>query len=310
MLAVGESSARVYPLPIPMRMNIAAAFSLWLGAALLALAQAAPVPVVAAESTYGVIAEAIGGPYVQVSSIIHNPNVDPHQFEASPSTARQVAQAAIVVMNGLGYDDWMRKLLAANPAPGRMVIVAADLDPALVMPDRNPHVFYDPRVGNRVAARLAALLTQRDPAHAAVFTHNLQVFERGTQQVEAFARNLAAHHPGLRVTATEPVYGYMLRLLGWPSAGEAFQANVMNGTEPSPAVVARYEDALRQRRVALLIYNRQVHAPLTQRMRDIARQFGVPSVGVDEFAPPGASYAAWLLASLQAVQQAVAKAAR
>ncbi|OIQ89075.1 manganese ABC transporter substrate-binding lipoprotein precursor [mine drainage metagenome] len=290
--------------------NIAVAAGLWLAGALLALAQAAPIAVVAAESTYGVIAEAIGGPYVRVTSIIRNPNVDPHQFEASPATARAVAQAAIVVMNGLGYDDWMRKLLAANPAPGRAVVVAAALAPALVMADRNPHVFYDPRVGKLVASRLAALLAKRDPTHAADFARNLQTFEQGTLQVETAARRLSAQYPKLAVTATEPVYGYMLRLLGWHSAGEAFQFNVMNGTEPSPSVVARYQDALRQRRVALLIYNKQVSEPLTQRMRDIARQAGVPTVGVDEFVPPGTGYAAWLLDSLQAVRQALAKGAR
>lgn len=293
-----------------MRINFPAALGLWLAGTLLALAQAAPISVVAAESTYGVIAEAIGGPFVRVTSIIRNPNVDPHQFEASPAAARTVAQASIVLMNGLGYDDWMRKLLAANPMSARMVIVAAELDPALVMPDRNPHVFYDPRVGDRVAARLAALLAKQDPTHAADFTRNLHAFEHSTRQVEAVARGLASRNPGLRVTATEPVYGYMLRLLGWRSSGEVFQFNVMNGTEPSLAVVARYEDALRQRRVALLIYNRQVSEPLTQRMRDIARQSGVPTVGVDEFVPPGTGYAAWLLDSLQAVQQALAKDAR
>ncbi|SCC91618.1 putative ABC-type metal ion transport system, periplasmic component [Thiomonas sp. X19] len=276
----------------------------------LASAHAAPIPVVAAESTYGAIAQAIGGPYVQVSSIIQNPNVDPHQFEATPQTARSVAHAAIVVMNGLGYDDWMRKMLAANPAPKRVVIVAAALDPALVMPDQNPHVFYDPRVGALVAQRLAALLQQADPAHAADFKRNLQAFEQSLRQVDGVVRQLAAQHPGLAVLATEPVYGYMLRQLGWRSLGDTFQFNVMNGTEPAPHVVARYEDELRQHRAALLVYNSQVSDPLTQRMRDIARQSGIPTVGVSEFAPPGMGYTAWLLSSLHAVQQTLAKAGR
>lgn len=284
-----------------------------LGAGLVPLAHAAttvPITVVAAESTYGVIAQAIGGADVRVTSIIQNPNVDPHQFEASPQTARIVARADIVVMSGLGYDDWMRKMLAANPAPRRAVIVAAALDPALVMANDNPHVFYDPRIGALVAQRLAALLQQVDPAHAADFAHRLQTFEQGLRQVDAAARQLAAQHPKLAVTATEPVYGYMLRKLGWASLGNTFQFNVMNGTEPAPAVVARYEDNLRQHRVALLIYNRQVSDPLTQRMRDIARASGIPTVGVDEFVPPGMGYAPWLLASLHAIQQALVRGGR
>jgi zinc/manganese transport system substrate-binding protein len=282
-------------------------------AGLMPLAQAAatqPISVVAAESTYGVIAQAIGGADVRVTSIIQNPNVDPHAFEASPQTARTVARADIVVMSGLGYDDWMRKMLAANPAPKRAVIVAATLDPALVMANNNPHVFYDPRVGALVAQRLAALLQKADPSHAANFAHNLQAFEQSLRQVDAAARQLAAQHPKLAVTATEPVYGYMLRKLGWESLGNTFQFNVMNGTEPAPAVVARYEDNLRQHRVALLIYNRQVSDPLTQRMRDIARASGIPTVGVDEFVPPGVGYPQWLLASLRAMQRALSKGGR
>lgn len=276
----------------------------------LAGAHAAPIPVVAAESTYGAIAQAIGGPFVQVSSIIRNPNVDPHQFEATPQTARHVAHAAIVVMNGLGYDDWMRKMLAANPAPKRVVIVAAALDPALLMPDQNPHVFYDPRVGALLARRLATLLQQADPAHAADFKRNLQAFEQSLQRVDGAARRLAAQHPGLAVLATEPVYGYMLRQLGWRSLGDTFQFNVMNGTEPAPRVVARYEDELRLHRVALLIYNNQVSDPLTVRMRDIARQSGIPTVGVSEFTPPGMDYPDWLLSSLRAVRQTLAEGGR
>ena len=292
-----------------MRSNPLAALGVWLFSAIFACAQAAPVPVVAAESTYGTIAQAIGGPYVRVNSIIQNPNVDPHQFEASPQTARAVAQAAVVIMNGLGYDDWMRRMLAANPRPGRVVMIAAQLGAAIVMPNKNPHLFYDPRVGLLVAQRLARQLEALDPAHATDFRRNLQVFAQSLQPVDAAIAQLRARHPRLAVTATEPLFDYMLGLLGWKSLGETFQLNVMNGTEPTPGVVARYEDILRHRRVALLIYNRQVSDPLTQRMRDIARANGIPTVGLDEFAPPGAGYAQWLLASLRNVQLALHKEA-
>ena len=275
-----------------------------------AAAGPAPIRIVAAESTYGVIAQAIGGSRVVVDSLVRNPNVDPHQFEATPDTARKVARARIVLLNGLGYDGWMTRLLAASPAAGRQVVDAAALDPGVVSADRNPHIFYDPRVVLRVATRVAELLKADDPAQAGEYAANLRAFAGDLSRVDDAIARLRRQHPGLRVAATEPVFGYMLRRLGWTSEGETFQFNVMNDTEPSPAEVIRFESALRQRRVALLIYNLQVSDPLTDRMRAVAAASGVPTVGVDEFVPPNTGYVQWQLQTLRAVGRALDTAGR
>ncbi|MGC9163942.1 MAG: metal ABC transporter solute-binding protein, Zn/Mn family [Thiomonas sp.] len=291
-----------------MRRLVRTVQCLVLGLLLAGVAQAAPVSIVAAESTYGVIAQAIGGDRVAVDSIIQNPNVDPHSFEATPAVARKVARAQIVLLNGLGYDDWMDKMLAASPAPNRRVIIAAQLDPARILPDKNPHVFYDPQVALRVAQRLAAELQRLDPAGAALFARNLRAFEADLARLTQAQAALRKAHPGLKVTATEPVAGYLLRQLGWTSLNEKFQFDLMNGSEPSPAEVARYEDDLRQRKVALLLYNRQVSDPLTDRLRALAKASGVPVVGVDEFVPPRTGYVQWQLQTVHAIAQALDKA--
>ena len=290
--------------PIASPARLARALLLVLGLCSCGIARAA-VSVVAAESTYGIIAQAVGGPDVQVTNIIANPDVDPHAFEATPATARAVAGARIVLLNGLGYDEWMRKLLAAAPSPTRQVVVAADVGRDWVMPDRNPHLFYDTRVAGAVAERLAALLQHADPAHAADFARRLQAFRAGLAAVDARVAQLHRAHPRLAVAATEPVYGYMLRALGWSCAGQRLQFAVMNDSEPAPALVARFEDDLRRRRVALLVYNRQVNAALTGRMKAVAAAAAIPAVGVDEIAPPGTGYAAWLLRSLDAIDSAL-----
>ncbi len=268
-------------------------------------AQAAPLPVVAAESTYGVIAEAIGGPHVKVASIINNPNVDPHTFEADPAVAREGAQAKVAVMNGIGYDEWMEKLLGANPVAGRQVVIAADLDPHLVMADKNPHIFYDPRVALLTAARLAQVFSQDDPAHAPQFAQNFKNFSQSLLQIYNAAQMVIAQHPALTVTATEPVVGYMLRFLGYNSINQKFQFNVMNDTEPAPQDVINYENSLRQHQVAVLFYNQQVTSPLTKRMQDIAKTAGIPIVGVDEFVPPRTGYVKWQVETLQALNKAL-----
>lgn len=267
----------------------------------------AAVPVVAAESTYGVVAKAIGGEWVQVNSIIRNPNTDPHGFEATPAVARDVAHARLVVMNGLGYDAWMQKMLAADPVAGRRTVVAADAASGRVLPDRNPHIFYDAPAMLLVAERIAFELAQCDPAHAAVFTENLATFR---QAIAAFNRRVEALRqttPGLVAAATEPVYGYMFHALGWRNEGSAFQIAEMNDTEPSPAAVARFDDQLRAGNVKLLVYNDQVSSAVTRRLLAVAHGAGVPTVGVAEFVPPGLDYVKWQNQTLDAVEHALGR---
>ena len=98
--------------------------------------------VVAAENFYGDLASQIGGPNVVVTSILSNPDDDPHLFEASPETAKALSDAKVVIVNGVDYDPWMEKLISAHKAPGRKEIIVG----ALVghKPGDNPHLWYDP----------------------------------------------------------------------------------------------------------------------------------------------------------------------
>ncbi len=275
-----------------------------------ATVRAAAVAVVAAESTYGVIARAVGGTHVRVYSIIGAPNVDPHRFEATPAVARAVAAARIVILNGLGYDAWMQRLAAAAPVPDRTVIVVADLDRGAILANRNPHVFYDPAFARALARRLATRLRALDPHHAGDYTHNLRVFEAALDRVDAAIDALHARHPRLSVAATEPVLGYLLHRLGWRDVDPAVEDAVMNGTEPAPAAVARLETRLREHRVSLLVFNRQVGDPLTRHLRAVARRAGVPAFGAREFPPPHTGYVEWLLATVRGLDRALAGDAR
>src|SRR4051794_22369556 len=84
-------------------------------------AAAAPrrLPVVAVEDFWGSIAKQLGGDYVEVESLIANPDTDPHDYEPTPRDARALASAKLVITNGIGYDGWADKLLAANRMSGR-----------------------------------------------------------------------------------------------------------------------------------------------------------------------------------------------
>ena len=282
------------------RVSLLAA-SLWLAAAFAA--QAAPA-IVAAENMYGNLAAQIAGPDAAVTSILSNPDQDPHLFEASPSVARALSSAALVIYNGADYDPWMDKLVAAAPAPGRTTIVAAAL--MHKKPGDNPHLWYDPATMRAVAAAVAVALAKQDPAHAADYTQRQHAFDAGLDQLDAKIAALRARYAGAPVTATEPVFGLMAAALGLSMRNERFQLAIMNDTEPRVSDTAAFEDDLVKHRVRALLYNSQATGPAAQRLLGIARHSGIPVVPVTETEPANTPYQAWMDAELDALGHALA----
>lgn len=273
-------------------------------AAPVATADTAPVAVVAAENFYGDLARQIGGNDVAVTSILGNPDQDPHSFEASPSTARALAAARIVVVNGAGYDPWMDALLKASAAKGRAVIIAAALMHRT--PKDNPHLWYDPATMPAVAGALTDALVAADPAHRAGFERRRDAFLASLAPITRQVADLRAKYAGTAVTATEPVFGYMAGAAGLRMRNTRFQWAVMNGTEPAATDVAALENDLKRKTVRVLFYNRQATSPMAQRLMALARGNGIPVVGVSETEPAGTTYQAWMLGQLKALSAALA----
>jgi zinc/manganese transport system substrate-binding protein len=274
----------------------------------LAVAQAATVNILAAENFYGNVAEQIGGPEVDVASILTNPDQDPHLFEVSASTARKVAGAEIVIFNGAGYDPWMVKLLSASPAAGREAIEVATLMHR--KPGDNPHLWYDPATMPALAKTLVAVLVKRDPAHRAAYAARLARFEASLRPLADEIATLRRTYKGTPVTATEPVFGYMAAALGLEMRNPGFQLAIMNNTEPGASEIAAFQHDLRSRAVRLLLYNVQTSEALTERMKALARQSGVPVVGVSETEPANMNYQAWMMSQLTALGQALSSEQR
>jgi zinc/manganese transport system substrate-binding protein len=266
-----------------------------------------PITVVAAENFYADIAQQIGGDDVQVTSILNNPNQDPHNFEASASTARRIANAALVIYSGADYDPWMEALLEASPSDRRKVIVAAELVHR-VWGD-NPHIWYDPQTMPLVAAALAREFSSRDPAHKRDYEARLEAFKASLEPVRAKIAAMRQKHAGDAVTATEPVFGYMIEALGYEMRNQRFQMSVMNDTEPSASDLAAFQDDLKGRKVKALIYNNQVTDDLTERLKTLARQSGIAIVGVTETLPASMTYQTWIMDELTGLDRAMSASA-
>ena len=270
---------------------------------LSAPALADPVKVVAAENFYGDLASQIGGPNVAVTSILSNPDDDPHLFEVSPATARALSDAKIVIANGVDYDPWMEKLVSAHKAPGRKKIVVG----ALVgrRPGDNPHLWYDPAYMKAAAKALVADLVAVDPAHKAAYEQGEAKFLNSLKPLDDKIATMRKSYAGEPVTASEPVFGYQAGLIGLKVRNEKYALAVMNNAEPTPSEVAAFEDDLKGKRVKAMLYNAQASEPAVGKLVQMAKDNEIPVVGVSETEPPNATYQDWMMGQLNALDHAL-----
>jgi zinc/manganese transport system substrate-binding protein len=265
------------------------------------------VSVVAAENEYGNVVAQVGGAYAQVSSVESNPNTDPHTYEVSPNVAADVAAAGLVVQNGVGYDAYMNRIESASPNSNRKVV---DVQQLLGLPDDtpNPHLWYDPRTMPAVAAAVGNDLSALAPSHATYFRANVAKFDASLQPWMHAVAAFKARYGGIKAATTEPVADYLLSAMGIDNLTPfAFQADVMNGTDPPPQDIALENGFFTNHTVKVFAYNQQVVDALTGSIRSNAQQAGVPIVGVYETMPtPGYTYQSWMLAETNGIIAAVA----
>ena len=261
---------------------------------------------VGAENQYTSVIAQIGGRYVDATSVMSNPNTDPHTFEASARVASTISSASLVVQNGLGYDSFMTKIEAAAPSSSRIVISAQKV---LELPDstRNPHLWYSPTTMPAVAKSITTALGKLDPAHRAYFAKNLADFNQSMTKWTDAITTFKSAHPGVAVATTEPVADYLLEAAGAKNLTPwALQAAIMNDTDPAPQDVAIQDALFTGGRVKVFLYNQQVTDSITVRYLALARAHHVPVVGVYETMPTdGLTYQSWMLAELAALDRAV-----
>jgi zinc/manganese transport system substrate-binding protein len=265
------------------------------------------IEAVGAENQYADIVGQIGGLYVHVSSVLNNPNTDPHTFESSPRVAQEISRAKLIVQNGLGYDDFMTKIESGSSNASRRVIVVQHV---LGLPDStpNPHLWYSPTTMPAVAAVIGNDLAALQPAHAAYFNARVRTFDASLAPWTTAIATFKARFGGTPVATTEPVADYLLQAMGADNLTPfGFQADIMNGTDPTPQDISLEKGFFTKHQVKVFCYNEQVVDDLTASIRAAAIHNKVPLVGVYETMPtPGYDYQSWMLAEVNAITRAVA----
>lgn len=303
----------------PVRKRLAA----WLGggAALVALAAcgggAAPaspgssassgrLEIVAAENVWGSIVAQVGGAHVHVTSIVHSPDADPHDYEPTPGDARTTARAAYVVVNGAGYDAWASKLLDANPAPGRLVLTIADL--LGKKGGDNPHFWYSPSFVAEVVDRVTSDLEKADPANAA--DYDRQGSQYAAQGLSAYHDAIAAirkKYAGTPVGASESIFEYLAQALGLNLlTPPSYLKAVSEGTDISPADKVTVQRQIAGGQIRVFVFNSQNSTPDVQQAVDQVRARGIPVARITEtLTPAGATFQDWQTGQLQGLLKAL-----
>jgi zinc/manganese transport system substrate-binding protein len=262
--------------------------------------------VVVAENTWGSLASQLGGDRVVVTSIIVNPNTDPHGYEPTTAAARAVATARYVVFNGAGYDPWVGKLLGANPAPGRRTLDIGRL--VGIAAGQNPHRWYAPDDVARVIDRITSDYKLLDPAAASYFeTQRAQLLTNGLAQYHARLADMKATYAGVAVGASESVFAPLADALGLRLITPAsFLAAISEGSEPSTSDKATIDAQISRRDIKVYVFNTQNATPDVQRQLTEARAASIPVVSMTEtLSPPGATFQDWQVAQLVALGAAL-----
>ena len=265
--------------------------------------------VVAAEDFWGSIAEQLGGDKVAVTNIITNPAADPHDYEPTAEDAKTLAGAEMSIVNGIGYDEWASKLLAASPDEGRIELTVGDV--VGLSNGDNPHQWYSPETVHAVIDQIIADYKEARPDDASYFDEQKEAFEtEGLAEYNELIEAIKDEYSGTPVGASESIFEPLAPALGLKLiTPKGFMDGIAEGTEPTPQEKATADEQLKDKQIELWVYNSQNTTPDVKRLNEEAEAVGIPIATVTEtMTPEGASFQDWMSAELKGIQKALGEA--
>ncbi|GLV54845.1 ABC transporter substrate-binding protein [Dictyobacter sp. S3.2.2.5] len=262
------------------------------------------IPVVAAENFYGDIVSQIGGKHVSVTSILSDPNVDPHTYESNVNQVKAVAKARLIVANGGGYDDWMDKLISSTPDESRRVLKGFDLA-TVKLPD-NEHIWYSSANARTIATAIADNLKAIDAHHAAEYEANLQRFKSESMKIDQKLATIKAKYAGTPIGLTETIFLYQTGPMGLNVLTPTeFQKAMAENNDPPANTVITAENQITRRQIKVLIYNQQAQSTITSRLQSEAQAQHIPTMAVTETMPGNQTYQSWMIGQLNTLEQSL-----
>ncbi len=261
--------------------------------------------VVAAENFWGSLVSQLGGDKVHVTSIVSDPNADPHEYESNSVDARNISEANYVILNGAGYDSWGNKLISASPNSSRKVLTVATL--LGKKEGDNPHFWYNPSYVNTVVLQMEKDLISLDPSQSNYFKAQYKNLQASLAVYQNRIKTIKAQFGGTKVAATEDIFAYLAQAAGLDLISPpAFIQAVAEGNDPPTDSVVQFQQQLTSNEPKVLVYNEQTVTPLTNNIKILAAQQNIPVVGVTEtIQPPDTSFQDWMNSELINLENAL-----
>lgn len=255
--------------------------------------QSDKISIVTTTNVYSDIAKNIVGKYGTATAIIDKSSVDPHDFDPTTADAKKVAQANIIVANGLGYDSWMNKL--AKSVDKKPVLVGEDLM-GLKSGD-NPHIWYNLDMPTKYVDYLVKRLSKLDKKHATYFKENGEKYLAKIDKIKKLVKaNKDDQKP---VFVSEPVFDYALQEASYKIGDKKFEEAIENGTDPSPKTINEMNNAIKEKKIAFFVNNTQASSSTVKSFVKLAKKNNIPVLNVRETIPNNTTYLAWMKENYQ-----------
>lgn len=261
------------------------------------------IPVVATTTVLADLVTNVGGDLVSVTSLVPRGG-DVHTFEPSARDVRRVSDARLIVMNGLGLDDWLAELVRNAAAHGAPILTLAEDLPGvkLITGDDhaddpgddhgafNPHLWLAVPYAILYVDRIEAALVAADPGNAAAYAARAAAYRDGLRDLDARVRAEIATIPpaNRRIVTLHDALPYFAREYGIEIVGVAVEAP---GQDPSAAQVAALIEAIREAGVKAIFSESQFPRALAERIAAETEATVVADLYTDSLGdPPVTSY--------------------
>jgi zinc/manganese transport system substrate-binding protein len=265
--------------------------------------------VVAGENFWGSIAAQLAGDRASVTSIIVNPDTDPHSYEPTARDARTFADANMAIVNGVGYDNWATRLLDASPSSARVILNVGDL--LGLHEGDNPHRWYYPANISAVANLITRDYDRLDPADAGYFEARRSAFEdEGLARYRQLIAEIRERYAGVPVGYSESIFQGLGEALGLKLLTPySFARAIAEGSEVTADDKETVDRQAQTHQIRVWIFNSQNVTPDVQRVNELAREQHIPIATVTEtLSPASESFQQWQVSELEGLMRALHQA--
>ncbi len=244
-----------------------------------------PLQVVATFSILGDMVREVAGPAAQVTTLV-GPDGDAHVYEPTPVDAKRVAEADLMVVNGLGFEGWIERLVRAAGSRQALVVASRGVVPRRLDGAADPHAWQSVANAQRYVENIRAALAAARPAQAAAIDARAAAYRERLDALDRDARARFAAIPPAerRVITTHDAFGYFAEAYGITFLAPQHWSTE---AEPSAADVGRVIRQIRLQKARALFAENMSDRRLIDR---VARETGA-SVGgtlyADALSPPG-----------------------